>query len=69
VNASCAMNIPIKYHCAFPGCAASAAIELDHYLGAPPEGWTYRTLRDLPHEYYCPDHAEAAATEEMAITA
>ena len=60
-----AMNIPIKYHCAFPGCTASAAVELDQFLGLPPKGWTYRVFGDLPDDYYCPEHAEAAEPERL----
>jgi hypothetical protein len=61
-----AMNIPIKYHCAFPDCTASAAVELDQFLGVPPEGWTCRMLGDLPDDYYCPEHAEAVDHERQS---
>jgi hypothetical protein len=60
------MNIPIKYHCGFPGCIASAAVELDRSLGLPSEGWTYRLLDDLPDNYYCPEHAGAVEPERQS---
>jgi hypothetical protein len=60
------MNIPIKYHCAFAGCTVSAAVELDQVLGLAPEGWSYRLLGDLPDDYYCPEHAEAAEPERQS---
>jgi len=56
----------VEFHCAFPGCTASAAAELDHYLGLPPEGWTYRVFGGLPDKYYCPDHAVAVEANEIA---
>jgi hypothetical protein len=60
------MNIPIKYHCAFPGYTASVAVELGQFLGLPPEGWKYRMLGDLPDDYYCPEHAEAVELERQS---
>ena len=58
------MKIALEFHCAFPDCTVSAAAELDHYLGLPPEGWTYRLVDNLPDDYYCPEHADAAKADE-----
>ena len=61
------MKIAVEFHCAFPDCTASAAAELDHYLGLPPDGWTYRVLGGSPDAYYCPDHAVAVEAQEAAV--
>jgi len=58
------VKIAIHFHCAVAGCTTSAAAELDHYLGLPPAGWTYRMRDGFPAEYFCPEHAQAVEAEE-----